>query len=624
MSKNNKDTNVSSNNISLQSENTAVKKTEELKRIIPEAFKEGKIDFDILKQALGNMVDDSPEKYNLSWAGKSDCFKVIQAPSIATLKPSPGESINFDHTKNVIIEGDNLEVIKLLQKSYHAKVKMIYIDPPYNTGNEFVYPDNYQEGLDTYLRLTGQLNDEGFIISSNTDTNGRYHSKWLNMMYPRLFLARNLLRDDGVIFVSIDDHEVHNLRMMMDEIFGEENFLASIVWQKKYASSNDAKGIPDMHDYILVYQKSASFSRNLLPRTEKQDKLYKYDDNDGKGRWRPDNLSVKTYSKEYDYEIINPITGKSYYPPKGRCWVSNKATINRWINENRVFFGRDGLGAPQLKRYLSEVQDGIVPTSWWTYEDGGHNDESKKELKALFGDVGSPFDTPKPTRLVKRILTIATDGKTNDIILDFFAGSGTTAHAVMELNKEDGGNRQFILVQLPEPTDNPEYPTIAEICKERVRRVIKKLNEEAPDTEASMDWGFKVFKLSESNFKIWNQSGTPIDDEALGEQLKMFVNPIKPESRQEDILYELLIKSGFDLNVKLEKLHIANETVYSVAEGKLLICLANQMDKELVKKMIELTPEMVLCLDSAFGRNDQLKVNTMLDMKAKKIKFRTV
>jgi adenine-specific DNA-methyltransferase len=537
---------ISLKKMSLETSDIAAEKIAELKRIFPEVFKEGKIDFTTLKQALGELVDDSLEKYGLSWAGKSDCFKAIQTPSIAILKPCPEESVDFDKTGNLIIEGDNLEVLKLLQKSYHGKVKMIYIDPPYNTGNEFVYPDNYQEGLDTYLRLTGQLNGEGFIISSNTDTNGRYHSKWLNMMYPRLFLAGNLLRDDGVIFVSIDDHEVHNLRVIMDEIFGEENFIANIVWQKKYSPQNDATYFSDMHEHILIYAKMAKenkndnygWNRKLLPRSDAQNSRYKNPDDDPRGPWKSSDLSVKTYSKSNDYSIITP-SGRVVNPPPSRCWVVSKGKFEELRKDNRIWFGEEGNNVPSLKKYLTEVQDGMVPVTWWTRETCGDNQESKQELKSLLHDIDIFFDTPKPVRLIKKILQISTEA--DDIILDFFAGSGTTAQSVLDLNNEDGSNRKSILIQLPEPTDNAEYPTIAEICKERVRRAINKLNEEAPDDKLTQDRGFKVFKLAQSNFKIWNQSGKLQNAKELAEQLKLFVNPVKPDSRQEDILYELLL-----------------------------------------------------------------------------------
>ena len=377
-----------------------------LKELFPEVFTEGlKVDFDQLKRTLGEMVDGGKERFGMQWAGKADCFKTIQQPSLATLVPCPEEGIEFDTTENVFIEGDNLEVLKLLQKSYLGKVKMIYIDPPYNTGNDFIYPDNYSENLDTYLEYTGQVDGSGRKFGTNVDTDGRFHSKWMNMMYPRLFLAKNLLREDGVIFISIDDNEVKNLRAICDEIFGEENFLANIVWQKKYAATNDSKGFSAMHDHIIAYQKSSSFNRCLLPRTEEQNKPYKNNDDDGRGLWRSGDLLVKSFSKTAIYPIKNPNTGVDHYPAEGSSWRASKDTMQKWLDENRIYFGKDGTGAPQLKRYLNEVQNGKVPTTWWAHEEVGHNDAANRELKNLFG-AKPPFDTPKPSTLVKRMLQV--------------------------------------------------------------------------------------------------------------------------------------------------------------------------------------------------------------------------
>jgi adenine-specific DNA-methyltransferase len=363
---------------------------------------------------------------------------------------------------NLIIHGDNLKALKSLLPTYAGKVKCIYIDPPYNTGNEnWVYNDNVNSPM--IKEWLGQVVDKEDMTR---------HDKWLCMMTPRLKLLRELLREDGVIFISCDDNEQHNLRCLLDEVFGEQNFIQNIIWHKNYSSKNDAKYFSDSHDFIVCYAKNKingdnnlGWVRNLLPRTAKQDALYKYDSNDGKGKWRSDNLTVKTYSPEYDYSIENPNTGILYNPTQGRCWMTNKDTIQRWIDEGRIFFGKDGKGAPQLKRYANEVQQGVVPITIWNYEEVGHTDESRKELKDIFSEVQLPFDTPKPVRLIKRIMQIATDK--NSIILDSFAGSGTTAHAVLELNKEDGGNRKFILIEQEEYADT--------ITAERIRRVIKEV-----------------------------------------------------------------------------------------------------------------------------------------------------
>ena len=622
--------------VDLTSYNISEQKRHEMLRLFPEIRTEGgQIDFERLKLVLGNMVDVGKERYGMNWHGKAECFKTIQAPSLATLLPCPEESINFDTTENLIVEGDNLEVLKLLQKAYLGKVKLIYIDPPYNTGNDFIYPDNYTESLQTYLEYTGQVDSEGRKFSTNSDTDGRFHSKWMNMIYPRLYLARNLLREDGAIFISIDDNEVDNLRKVCNEVFGEENFVANIVWQKKYAAANDAKGVSYMHDHILLYKRSDSFKRNLLPRTEKQDILYRYDSHDGKGLWRLDNLLVKSFSESYVFPIINPNTGKEYFPPKGSCWRGSKDTIEKWINENRILFGRDGQGSPQLKRYLNEVQKGIVPTTWWSFQECGHNDESHKELRSLFNEK-APFDTPKPTRLLKRMLQIATSSLGSDLILDFFAGSGTTAHAVLELNQQDSGNRKFILVQIPEPTGREDYPTIAEITKERVRRVIQKWNNaEAGQLplNSAQDRGFRVFKLAESNFKIWNAQLAQ-DVPSLERQLELHIEHIREERTSEDILYEILLKSGYPLTTPLEKLTLTQReseteerafTVYRVDGGALLICLEKELTLELLRSLAEQKPERVVCLDAGFGGNDQLKANVVQLFKSKGIpSFKTV
>ena len=448
---------------------------EKLKKIFPQCFNEGKLDINKLLSLCGEYIDNDYEKYKFEWKGKSECYRIAGKRSTGTLRPCPEESVDFENTNNLYIEGDNLEVLKLLQTAYYRKVKMIYIDPPYNTGNDFVYEDDFKDPLAKYKEITSQT------TKSNPETMGRYHTNWLNMMYPRLRLAANLLRDDGVIFISIDDNEVTNLRRLCDEVFGEENFVAQIVWQKKYAATNDSKSFSTTHDYVVVYQKSDSFNRNLLPRTEEQNKPYKNNDNDGRGLWRSDNLLVKSFSESGVYPIINPNTGEEFYPPKGSCWRASQETMKQWLGENRIYFGKDGKGAPQLKRYLNEVQQGRVPVTWWPFEEVGHNDAANKEIQLLFGGK-APFDTPKPTKLIEQMLKIGSDK--GAIILDFFSGSATTAHAVMQLNAEDGGNRQFIMVQLPELTDEKSeafkagYKNICEIGKERIRRAGAKIKEE--------------------------------------------------------------------------------------------------------------------------------------------------
>jgi len=658
--------------LNLNSMDIAAENRTKLKTLFPSVFTETvnnkgelveSIDFEKLKSELGTFSDlfeSRRERFGLDWPGKKDCMKLIQEPSRATLKPARDESIDFDTTENLFIEGENLEVLKLLQKSYYGKVKMIYIDPPYNTGKEFIYPDRYSESLETYLEYAGLVDSKGRKFSTNTPNEGRFHTKWLNMMYPRLYLARNLLREDGVIFISIDDNEVANLRKLCDEIFGEENFVANIVWQKKYAATNDAKGFSVMHDYIIVYQKSNSFERLLLPRTVEQNKPYKYDDNDGRGLWRSDNLLVKSFSQSGVFPIVNPNTGQEFWPPEGSCWRGNKDTIKRWLNENRIFFGKDGKGAPQLKRYLNEVQQGRVPVTWWTFQEVGHNDAANKELKALFNSK-SPFDTPKPSSLVSQMLKISSSS--NNIILDFFAGSCTTAHAVLDLNKEDGSNRKFIMVQLLEPCDEKSeafkagYKTIADIGKERIRRVIKKIEEERAakaKESASMlpgmaeempeiDLGFEVFKLDKSNFKPWEKLDADASEEEISKAIQQHLFHIDPGASQEDILYEILLKAGFMPTEKIEILHLEDgclrtgeksfaPKLYSIADGTLLICLEDKITRELIDAVYYAEPMQFICLDQGFKGNDQLKTNAVQTFvarnqgrdKAGQIMFRTV
>lgn len=567
-----------------------------IKRLYPDLFTdEGVINIDEI-HALAHDYDLSlGEKFEFRWPGKMQAKKNAFTSSKARLAPQVDRSVNFDETKNVIIEGENLEVLKLLSKAYYNKVKCIYIDPPYNTGHDFVYSDDYSEGKQAYWEKNGVFHD-GLKVDTNSESAGRYHTNWLNMMMPRLLLAQMMLKDDGVIFVSIDDHEVHNLRKLMDEVFGEENFVASIVWQKKYAASNDASGIAAMHDYIVVYQKSEQFRRKLLPRTTQQDAAYKNDDNDGRGLWRSDNLLVKSFSSSGVFPITNPNTGKEYLPKSGNSWRASEETAKKWLQEGRIFFGKDGKGAPQLKRYLNEVQQGSVPTTWWTYEEGGHNDQANKELQQLFGDAKVPFDTPKPTKLIKRILQIAMEK--DGIVLDFFAGSGTTGHAVMELNSEDDGNRSFVLIQIPEATEeggaanNTGYKKISEITLERVKRAGERVHTEKPE----IDTGFKVFKLTTS---IFPENTYQPDPEKSAEEnvaaLKEHIARAKqqlmfdPKGKETDLMYETLIKQGFMLTMTKERLEEFKENaVWKVTDGdrSAIVCLDAELKDTTVKALV--------------------------------------
>lgn len=610
-------------------------RVERLKELIPEAFVEGEIDFFRLRQALGDMVSEGRERYGLSWAGKADAIRAIQAPSAGTLVPCLEESVNFDTTENLFIEGDNLEVLKLLQKSYYGKVKMIYIDPPYNTGNEFIYPDNFKEGLDDYLRYSGQVGEGGVKLSTNTETSGRYHSKWLNMMYPRLFLARNLLKEDGVIFVSIDDHEGQNLRLMMDEIFGGENFIASVIWQKVFSPKNTARHFSSDHDYVLVYARDAdAWGPNLLPRTEEMESRYTNQDGDIRGPWTSSDLSARNFYAAGVYGVTTPAGREIEGPPPGRYWTITKERFEELCGDNRIWWGEDGNNMPRLKRFLSEVKEGIVPQTLWSHKDVGHTQEAKKELNRYAGVTVTEnvLNSVKPTRLIRRMLQVATTPDSGDIILDFFGGSAPTGHAVYQQNLEDGGNRRFILVQLPEslPKPEPNLKTIFDMGLARLRTVTAEIEENDERKFAGMDskdvvqqLGVKVFKLTSSNFKVWNADQVA-DPQALKNQLKLFADHALPDRSEQDILYELMLKAGLPLTAPVTQQTVAGLTVYAIAEGLLMICLAGEITQETLRGMIEMVPQRIVCLDAAFKGNDQLKTNTVLEMKSHDIEFRTV
>jgi adenine-specific DNA-methyltransferase len=617
----------------LSSMNIVEEQKEKLKELFPEVFTEvGKIDFERLKLTLGEDVDAGKERYGMNWPGKAECFKILQQPSIATLIPCPEESIDFETTENLFIEGDNLEVLKLLQKSYLGKIKMIYIDPPYNTGNEFIYPDNYTESLETYLSYTGQIDDEGRKFSTNTETDGRFHSKWLNMMYPRLFLAKNLLDEDGAIIVSIDDNEVNNLKSLINEIFGEENFIAQVIWQKRYTRSNNTDNFTSVIEYLLIYGKSSNFKVNLLDRTEDANARFSNPDNDPRGPWKPiPFLNQVSPEKRPNlcYPIVNPYTGK-VTNPTAKAWRNEKKIYEKYLKEGRFWWGiNKDKAVPDIKRYLSEVKSGITPINLWEHKYAGNTDDANREIKELFGD--KIFDTPKPSLLIKRVIEHICDD--DSIIIDFFAGSCTTAHAVLDLNHEDNGNRKFICVQLPEPCDEKSeaykagYKTITDIGKERIRRVIKKINTEDKGKlnfeENHIDLGFKVFKLAPSNFKVWN-AAVEKNTEAVARLLLDHIHHISHVSREDAILYEILLKSGFELSTKVEKLDLAGKTVYSIAEGALLVCLEKNLTKELFRAIAEKKPARCVCLDKGFQNDDQLKTNAVQTMKDKSVEFRTV
>lgn len=544
---------------------------EHLKVLFPDAFTEGKVDFDVLRQLLGDIVDNREEKFGLNWHGKRQARQIALTPSAGTLRPCPSGSVDWESTKNILIEGDNLEVLKLLQKSYAGKVKVVFIDPPYNTGHDFIYPDSFQSSINNYLSLTGQTSEEGARFGSNPETSGRFHTDWLNMMLPRLFAARALLSDGGSVFITIDDHEVHHLRCLMDSVFGEDNFVATCAWQKVFAKKNKAQ-ISGSHDHVLVYTKSIDhWARNLLPRDDKQLEAFKNPDSDPRGRWQSVSFSVQSEDSDrraaYRYKVKLP-SGREVGPPPGRHWNGLPPRYEELKADRRIWFGSDGDSPPRVKLFLSEVQDGIVPDTWWTHDDVGNNQDAKKEILALFGD-SEPFSTPKPVGLVRRALQIGTSDSDEDIVLDFFAGSGTTGHAVLAQNAASGGNRRYILVQIPEPAGSGDYATIADITAERLRRAGREIKRSGP---ATLDAGFRLFKLAASNVVAWNPSP---DD--VGDLLSRSIENILPDRSEDDLLFELMLKLGLELTTPIETKKVAGKTVYSIGAGVLMACLAPKL-----------------------------------------------
>ena len=630
--------------LAAQSDDVAARKRAVLGNFLahsfPECVSEGRIDVELLRNALGDRVAGGTERFGLVWPGKAQCMRVIQEPSTATLQPDRGESIDFDATNNVFVEGDNLEVLKLLQKSYFGKVKMIYIDPPYNTGQEFIYPDKYAESLETYLAYTGQIDSEARRFSTNTDTVGRYHSNWLNMMYPRLYLARNLLREDGAIFVSIDDHELSRLRELCDQIFGEENFKADIAWQKRYTRSNNTVDFTTVVEHILVYGKSEAFEVNLLPRTEEADARYSNPDNDPRGDWKGAsflNPASPQNRPNLCYPLENPNTGEIVHPTTN-AWRRSREGFEELLADGRLYWGPDGKAAvPTIKMFLAEAR-GLTPTNFWAHDYAGHTDEGTRDLESLI--PGKVFNNPKPVRLVRRMLEHACDGP-DDIVLDFFAGSCATAQAVIELNMEDGGNHRFIVVQLPEPVETGSnaakggFATIAEIGRERIRRVIGKARRSSEGQldlglATPADLGFKAFRLAPSNFRIWDGRADAGDAEALARQLELHVDHRRSGSTSDDIVHEILLKAGYPLTTSVETLVIAGSEVFSIEDGALLICLEQDITAALIDALADGNPLQVICLDEGFRGNDQLKTNAVQTFKARaqadksEIVFRTV
>lgn len=631
------------------------------------------IDKDVLMQEINTkVVDGKEERYQFTWPDKKKSVLLANASINKTLRPCREESVDFDNTENLYIEGDNLEVLKLLQETYLGKIKMIYIDPPYNTGNDFVYEDDFRIESGVWSVKSGDYDDEGNRLVKNLERNGRFHTDWLNMMYPRLRLAKDLLTDDGVIFISIDENEIENLKKVSDEIFGEQNFVGSIIWERAFAPKNDAKYFSDSHDYIVVYAKNLiDFKIGKLPRTAEANARYKNPDNDPRGAWTPDNLTVKTYSAANDYPITTP-GGRVVTPAHGSCWRVNKNRFNELVADNRVYFGSDGNNVPRLKRFLNELQDGMTPTTIWKFQDVGHNQEGRQELKRLFDDKGY-FDGPKPVRLLNRILQIANTNK-NSIILDFFSGSATTAHAVMQLNAKDGGNRKFIMVQLPEITydgkkekyrdtygeekeryiidETTGYPviakdsearkagywTVSQIGKERIRRAGKKIKE---DRTAIIDVDksklMKRTPLEDGSFddkyaiKITDYDDDILDNLDIGFRVlkldssnmkDVYYNPsqyepslfeklednIKEDRTPEDLLFQVMLDLGVLLSSKIEETIIGGKKVFNVADGFLIACFDDNVTDETITAVAKQKPYYFVMRDSSMA-SDSVATN---------------
>jgi len=537
-----------------------------LRKLFPEAFTEGRVDFDVLRQLLGDDIEDGDEHYGLNWRGKRAARRLALTPSIGALRPAPDESVDWDTTQNLMIEGDNLEVLKLLRKSYGGKVKLIYIDPPYNTGGDFIYADRFQDSLQNYLELTGQVDPTGERLASSMESTGRFHTSWLNMIFPRLLVARDLLAPDGVIFVSIDDNENHNLRHVLDQVFGAEDFVGAVAWKHTAQSKNDERYFARQYNTLLVYRRTEQAEPFRLERTEAHNVNYANPDNDPKGPWRSGDTRSPNPRPSLRFAIETP-SGKSI-PPPPNGWRWSPSTIREKVESGEIVFADDETRIIR-KIYLSE-QEGRVPENVWPTEEVGGTRDANRELQELFG--AAVFDTPKPTALVDRMLELTTTGDEGALVLDFFAGSGSTGHAVMARNQQDDGNRRFILVQLPELIGGDDFHTIAEITKERLRRAGKKIRDENPMFTG--DVGFRVFKLDSSNIREWDPQ--PVDLDAT---LDAAVENLKVDRTEQDILYELLIKRGIELTVPIEARDISGKTVHSIGAGTMFACLSERIER---------------------------------------------
>ena len=580
------------------------------------------IDFDKLRVELSkDIVEGQQERYQFTWPGKREAMRIANTPTNMTLRPDRESSVDFDNTGNLYIEGDNLEVLKLLREDYLGKVKMIYIDPPYNTGNDFVYEDDFSQTAGEFRDKSGMFDEDGNMILQNyevnSESNGRFHTDWLNMIYPRLKVARDLLTEDGVIFISIDDNEVENLRKVCDEVFGERNFIAQLIWERAYSPKNDARFISNSHDYVIMFAKNIdNYVIGRLDRTDEANARYQNPDNDPRGVWKPSDLSVKTYNAECDYPITTP-TGRIIEPPAGRCWRLSKKAFFERLQDNRIWFGSDGNSVPCIKRFLTELKyDGMAPTSILFYKEVGHSQEGAKEVVSLFGDKGV-FDGPKPVRLLQRLITLA-NLKDDSIVLDFFSGSATTAHALMKTNLEKGTDRKFILVQLPEKVSDKKkdqgYGTICEIGKERIRRAGKKILEELATKKAEnglfdkeseptrLDVGFRVLKLDTSNMQ--DVYYTPEYSSAA----TLFDDNVKPDRTPEDLLFQVMLEYNLPLSAKIERKTIAGKEVFSVNDDYLIACFDENVNETVITEVAKRKPLYFIMRDSSLS-SDQVADN---------------
>lgn len=615
--------------LKMHSPNLVEQNIEKLAALFPNCVTEAKgedgslkktIDFDLLKQELSRHIVDGPqERYHLNWPGKREALLTANAPIAKTLRPCREESVNFDTTQNLFIEGDNLDALKLLQETYLGKVKLIYIDPPYNTGNDFIYRDNFSQDTDGFLVDSNQKDLEGNRLVANTESNGRFHSEWLSMMYSRMKLARNLLREDGVIFISIDNNEQSNLRKLFDDVFGESNFIDTIIWEKRYSPQNAVKWFSESHDFILVYAKNKlNWYPNLLERSDEMNARYKNLDNDPRGPWKSvDSTAQGGHGTKSQFYVLTAPNGKQHTLPNGRCWLYTEPVFQKMVEDNRIWFGADGNNVPAVKRFLSEVKQGSACQTIWKYNEVGHNQEAKKEVNQLFPEA-SVFDTPKPTRLIKRILKLATDN--DDVVLDFFSGSATTAHAVMQANMENNTRLHFIMVQLGESCNeqsdayNAGFKNLAEISKERIRRAGEKIKEQVNTSSCNtcLDIGFRVLKIDSSNMSdvYYNP------DSVMQSDLFAHVENVKEDRTEEDLLFQIMLDWGVDLTLPIHRETIANKTVFFVAaqpdntHGALVACFDKDggIDEAFIKQLAAYNPLRLVFRDAGFA-SDAAKIN---------------